>query len=220
MALPARTASYVQNAVLAEQVNIAAATEAARLTAVGKAASAAVDAYCQRRFDLVGSATGDPDGDGNGVGDDNLALVTQEIALPPGTWRGIDVSDIVAVTKVETRSSPSGDWSALTTASWVLPKTQGAYAPATRVWLEDEFRVAGSTFRSPYHNVRIEGQFGWPAVPDDVVEAATRQAVRLYARFRNPLGGGYESEQGGAQMYVKDPDVKMLLSKYRNCYIR
>ena len=64
--------------------------------------------------------------------------------------------------------------------------------------------------------VRVEGTFGWPAVPDAVREATILQASRLFTRLDSPLGVAGFGDMGAMRVSFKgDPDVLMLLAPYR-----
>jgi len=64
--------------------------------------------------------------------------------------------------------------------------------------------------------VRVEGTFGWPAVPDPVVQATILQASRLFTRYESPLGVAGFGDMGAMRVSFKvDPDVAMLVAPYR-----
>lgn len=62
--------------------------------------------------------------------------------------------------------------------------------------------------------VRITAQFGWPAVPDDITEAALLQAARLYRRKDSPEGITGSAEWGVVRLSRRDPDVWNLIEPY------
>ncbi|MDP8930467.1 MAG: hypothetical protein M3O70_18340 [Actinomycetota bacterium] len=64
---------------------------------------------------------------------------------------------------------------------------------------------------------QVVGQFGWPDVPAEVVEATRIQSARLVTRTREaPLGvAGLAFEGGAMRLLAKlDPDVEVLLNPY------
>lgn len=67
----------------------------------------------------------------------------------------------------------------------------------------------GSTTR-----VRVTARFGWPAVPDDITEAAMIQASRLYKRKDSPEGIIGSAEWGVRNLSRRDPDVWALIEPY------
>lgn len=66
-------------------------------------------------------------------------------------------------------------------------------------------------------SVRVTGKFGWPAVPDSVVQATQMIAARLLKRVReSPLGvAGFGMEGYAVRITQEDPDVVMLLGPLR-----
>ncbi|MFE7791313.1 phage gp6-like head-tail connector protein [Streptomyces sp. NPDC057460] len=64
------------------------------------------------------------------------------------------------------------------------------------------------------NRIRITAQFGWPAVPDDIAEAALIQAARLYRRKDSPEGVTGSAEWGVVRLSRRDPDVWNLIEPY------
>ncbi|MFE7966134.1 phage gp6-like head-tail connector protein [Streptomyces cellulosae] len=62
--------------------------------------------------------------------------------------------------------------------------------------------------------VRVTARFGWPAIPDDIVEAALIQATRLYKRKDSPEGIIGSAEWGVRNLSRRDPDVWALIEPY------
>lgn len=62
--------------------------------------------------------------------------------------------------------------------------------------------------------VRVTARFGWPAVPDDIAEAALIQASRLFKRADSPEGVMGSSEWGVVRLSRRDPDVWALIEPY------
>ncbi|MCO4699311.1 hypothetical protein LRR80_05405 [Streptomyces sp. RO-S4] len=62
--------------------------------------------------------------------------------------------------------------------------------------------------------VRVTALFGWPAVPDDIAEAALIQASRLFKRADSPEGVMGSSEWGVVRLSRRDPDVWALIEPY------
>lgn len=62
--------------------------------------------------------------------------------------------------------------------------------------------------------VRVTARFGWPAVPDDVAEAALIQAARLYRRRDSPEGVTGSADWGVVRLSRRDPDVWNLIEPY------
>ena len=62
--------------------------------------------------------------------------------------------------------------------------------------------------------LRVTARFGWPAVPDEVTEAALIQASRLYKRKDSPEGIIGSAEWGVRNLSRRDPDVWALIEPY------
>jgi hypothetical protein len=62
--------------------------------------------------------------------------------------------------------------------------------------------------------VRVTARFGWPAVPDDIGEAALIQASRLYKRKDSPEGVMGSAEWGVVRLSRRDPDVWALIEPF------
>ena len=60
----------------------------------------------------------------------------------------------------------------------------------------------------------MTAQFGWPAVPDDIHEAALILASRLYKRKDSPEGIIGSAEWGVRNLSRRDPDVWNLIEPY------
>ena len=71
------------------------------------------------------------------------------------------------------------------------------------------------TIVDPYVQVRVTAQWGWPAVPDEINQAALIQAARIYRRKDSPEGVLGSSEWGALRVSRIDPDVMALTDPYR-----
>ena len=90
-------------------------------------------------------------------------------------------------------------------------------------WPYQALRSLASTSLFPVADVDsvvVVGKFGWPAVPSQIVSAATSQAARLMRRMREGAQGlvGYGFDGGGGSLPLVDPDLKLMLSPYRIRY--
>lgn len=61
---------------------------------------------------------------------------------------------------------------------------------------------------------QVTGVWGWPAVPDDVVEATNLLSIRHFARYNAALGVVGFADMA-IQVRAVDPDVRDLLNGYR-----
>ena len=76
-------------------------------------------------------------------------------------------------------------------------------------------RRAIGTIVDPYIQLRVTALWGWPQVPDEVVQATYIQAMRLYRRKDSPEGVLGNSEWGALRVSRVDPDVQALLDPFR-----
>ena len=70
-------------------------------------------------------------------------------------------------------------------------------------------------FWSTSAQVRVTAVWGWPAVPEPVVQATLLQASRLYRRKDSPEGVAGSAEWGLIRVPGLDPDVRALVEPYR-----
>ncbi|WET79239.1 phage gp6-like head-tail connector protein [Amycolatopsis sp. QT-25] len=158
-------------------------------------ASRGIDRVCGRRFyrddtataktfPIVGRTLFAPEG--------NL-LLTGDIATPGGVVveDGYAYGTFTPVTQFELSPlAPEPGW----------PHTGVA---TDRMWPH------GATGR-----VRVTAVWGWPEVPDDIVQATLLQAARLYRRKDSPEGISGSAEWGLIRVSRTDPDVAALISPF------
>jgi hypothetical protein len=63
----------------------------------------------------------------------------------------------------------------------------------------------------PFSRVRVTARWGWPAIPDEIEQAALIQATRLYRRKDSPEGVLGSAEWGAIRLSRVDPDVQALI---------
>ncbi|MFF3346081.1 phage gp6-like head-tail connector protein [Streptomyces sp. NPDC002779] len=107
---------------------------------------------------------------------------------------------------VETGSSAS--WSAVTGYETSPDNALADGRPITGLR-----RVLG-TWGTSTSRLRVTARFGWPAVPDDIHEAALILASRLYKRKDSPEGIIGSAEWGVRNLSRRDPDVWNLIEPY------
>jgi hypothetical protein len=74
-------------------------------------------------------------------------------------------------------------------------------------------------FQPPMPGMQVQGVWGWPAIPDDVREAAIIMSLRLFSRYNSPLGVLGFGEMGAVTVRAVDPDIREMLSPYREIAI-
>lgn len=186
---------YADLALLKQQLAITDSARDDLLNAALSAASRSVDDYAGRRFYLDDAASARVYRPTNRVYDD-LFLV-DDIG-------GTD--DLV----VEMGSEAAG-WTAVTANVELYPENAVARAEAvTGLYLDGASWLSlGSTER-----VRVTARWGWPAVPDQIVEATLILATRLYKRKDSPEGVLGSAEWGTVRLSRTDPDVAELVSRF------
>lgn len=73
---------------------------------------------------------------------------------------------------------------------------------------------SGGTWGLSTARLRLTAQFGWPAVPEDIHEAALILATRLFKRKDSPEGIIGSAEWGVRNLSRRDPDVWNLIEPY------
>lgn len=118
------------------------------------------------------------------------------------------VDDIGALTGLVVETGSGSSWSAVTGYETSPDNALLDGEPITGL-----LRVSG-TWGSTTARARITAQFGWPAVPDDITEAALIQAARLYKRKDSPEGVMGSAEWGVVRLSRRDPDVWNLIEPF------
>lgn len=174
-------------------------TEDNRLERVRRSASRSVDTHCHRRFyldDAVSQRTYRPSG----------RVVVDRRA---GEYKLL-VDDIATTTGliVETGSLGSATWAAVTGYD-----TDPENAIVQGRAIEALIRtvpwpcLTGS-------RVRVTAKWGWPSIPDLVVEATLLTANRLFRRKDSPEGVTASSDWGPIRVVKLDPDVQKMLTNF------
>lgn len=192
-------ANYATLAEVKAALRITDSMDNALLEAAIGAASRWVDGYCGRDFAVAsGTATKD--------------------YVPSGRMEPLMVDDLTSVVSI--KIDEDLDRSFATTLNAIDYQLEPVNAisfgnsyPYTRIRPQEDGYWPTSYGRA---TVRVEGTFGWPALPDAVKEATILQASRLFTRLDAPLGIAGFGDMGAMRVSFKgDPDVLMLLSPYR-----
>jgi hypothetical protein len=118
------------------------------------------------------------------------------------------VDEIGDTTGMTVESGSSGSFAAVTGYE---TSPENALADAQPV---NGLRLVSSSWGTAITRVRVTAKFGWPAVPDDVGEAAIIQASRLFKRKDSPEGVMGSAEWGVVRLSRRDPDVWSLIEPY------
>lgn len=158
------------------------------------AASRAIDKATGRRFWLDGTAVQRvyrPQGR-TVIEQDGTALLVDDIGSTSGLL-------------VETGSGAS--WSVIATWEAIPDNALVLGRPITGLLRSGGWGTGTS-------RVRVTARFGWPAVPDEIVQAALIQANRLFKRKDSPEGVTGSAEWGVVRLSRRDPDVWNLIEPY------
>lgn len=190
---------YATLAELKSQVSIPTddATKDDRLNKALKSASRSIDRATGRRFWLdenVDTRTYRLDGRVLCESDGDVLLVD-------------DIGDVAGLV-VETGTTGSGTYTAIT-----------GYETSPDNALADGYAITGllkphGVWGTSSTRIRVTAKFGWPTVPDDIVQACLIQASRLFKRADSPEGVMGSAEWGVVRLSRRDPDVWALLEPY------
>jgi hypothetical protein len=198
------TNAYVAVSDLREQLGDSAEKlNEALLERAINATSRAVDKFCGRRFWT----------------DSGLST---RLYRPEDPYRAM-VDDISTATGmvVRTDDNTDGTW----VSTWAATDYQleplnrgvasGTDTPTAFAWwrivpISAKFFVLHP--RRP--TLQVTAQFGWSAVPDDVVQAVLIKAVSLFKRKDAPFGVAGFADFGAVRITRNDPDVTELLGPY------
>ena len=133
-----------------------------------------------------------------------------------------DVDDLISVTSLQT-----ADDGIVFDTTWAVNDFQlaplnglasGLPQSYTQVWATGEyvFPVWNSTtgLGSPA-TIKINGTWGWSAVPTAIKQACVILAMRQFKRYDSPLGVAGFGDLGAIRVGAVDPDVQSLLMPFR-----
>ncbi len=133
----------------------------------------------------------------------------------PSTPWCVRINDLVSAATVAIDTGGTGTFG--TTWASGTNFNLAPYNAAVDLWPYESLETrSGSILPSYPRSVKITGQWGWPAVPDEVTEAATILASRLFKRKREaPLGVfGLGVDGTAVRISRTDPDVAALISDF------
>lgn len=199
------TTTYCTLAEVKSALRITDNADDTALTRTIKAASRRIDQKCNRRFWI----------------DDAVSARTYAIKTP----MLVLVDDIATTTGliVEIDTTGNGAWSTLTNGSdYQLEPlnalAQGFPVNTIRSLNTQSFPTSTPTFwPTPYAQqalMRVTAKWGFPTVPDQVVEACIMLSARQFRRLDSPLGVAGFGEMGVVNVRRFDPDIDELLAPF------
>ena len=146
---------------------------------------------------------------------------------PAGTTRVFDtcdvwrlrINDAAAVTQVATDTDSDGVWETVWSAGdfqlWPLNPDAGPETePFTQIWAIGALSFPRAVRRQGL--VRVTGTWGWPAIPEAVIQSTLLVTNRLFKRPGSPEGVAGFDEFGTVRISSReDPDAVRLLTPYR-----
>ena len=133
-------------------------------------------------------------------------------------WR-LRINDAAAVTQVATDTDSDGVWETVWAAGdfqlWPLNPTAGPETqPYTEILAIGTLSFPRATRRQGL--IKITGTWGWPDVPEPVIQSTLLVTNRLIKRRGSPEGIAGIDEFGTVRISAReDPDVVRLLTPYR-----
>lgn len=188
---------YASTAQIKAALRITDSVDDTLLNMAGSAASDLIDGYCGRSFG-VGSAVR------YFAADDPYLLQVDDIANTTGLT--IETSDEdppaweVVWDATDYQLEPLNQQSEGLTWAYTRIRAIGDY-----LWPNDYGEVG----------VKITANWGWPAVPITITQAAVIQASRIFKRLDSPLGVLGFGDMGAIRVSRQlDPDVAQLVAPY------
>jgi hypothetical protein len=198
------TNGYTTLVLLKAYLGISVSIMDTQLEAAINAASRSIDNYCGRRFWIDPSVVTRTFA-GNGS---NLLDLPDGIA----TTTGLVVKTDTAADGTFATTWAAGDYQLLpVNAPYAFPEAE----PWTQIQAIGSHTFLAGTATRP-NMVQITAKWGWPAVPDPIVQACLIKASRLFHRKDSPQGIAGFGEFGPVRLSrTEDADVEALLNPYR-----
>ena len=193
---------YTDLATLKAAVAITDSSRDTLLQAAISAASRWIDNTCGRFFWLTDTATArtiDPRNkvwhraDGNALQVPDIGSLT-DLAVEEGTARDVLTWSTVASNLYVVQPADALDYG--------RPITELLKVYNVWTWTADG-------------RVRVTARWGWPAVPDEIAQAALIMAARIFKRKDSPEGIMGAAEWGGIRLTRTDPDVAALIAPFK-----
>lgn len=202
------TNAYTDLATVKSYLGVAVSTYDTQLTMAVNAASRSIDNYCHRRFWL------DP------------TPVARTFAVTGPLELELDNDGIGDTAGLVVKTDPAGDGTYGTTwaaGDYQLLPVNAAYAsPEPQPWTAIQavgiriFPTYVTGYLRRVDRVQITARWGWPAVPDAVVQACLIKASSLFHRKDSPQGIAGFGDFGPVRLTSReDADVVKLLDPYR-----
>lgn len=193
------TTEYATLAELKEQLSIEADDDSRDdlLTKALASASRSIDQATNRRFWIDDTPVA-------------RVLATRHRTVADEDGDHLLTKDIGSASGVVVEVGRPGAWSDITSSvDLEPPDALDDGQPVTSLLLLSGAWPVGGGQRA-----RVTARWGWPAVPDNIVQACLIQASRLYKRKDSPEGVMGSAEWGVVRLSRRDPDVWALIEPY------
>lgn len=108
------------------------------------------------------------------------------------------------------------EWQTLDNANWELEPYDAPYLgrPWTKIFVPNWSAFPYDVFHTS-RKIQVTGTWGWPATPDEIVQATLLQTTRLFRRKDSPQGVMGDSQWGLIRVSSVDPDIQALLRDFK-----
>lgn len=187
---------YASTVEIKAALRITDAVDDSLISMAGSAASSLIDGYCGRTFGTVSEARLFAPDNGYLLQIDDLSGTAITLESSTVSDQVFDVTWVATDYQLEPLNSYADglDW------------------PYTRIRAIDT-RLFPTAWEEA--TVRVTGNWGWPAIPSTIIQAAVIQAMRIFRRLDSPLGVAGFGDMGAIRVgRGLDPDVAQLVQPY------
>lgn len=189
-------ATYVTDAALTATIGLTSTTfAAADITAANKAAARAIDDICKRRFW------------------EDASDVTRYYS--PERRDRVEIDDLVTFTSLMTDDNGDGVFENTWTQNtdFVFEPINAPVDDPAGPWTHIRVLPQGSFMFNTFYprSMQLVGKYGWPAVPDGIVEANTMLATRLLRLAREAPFGVVAFDGGAIRVARMDSNIMALI---------
>lgn len=187
--------NYITLANLKATLNITGTAQDTDLTNAVNAASRAVDRICRRRFW------------------EDASDVTRYYS--PDRLNLLEIDDLVSLTTLSSDDDGTytyaNSWTQNT--DFLLEPLNAPTEDPAEPWTQIRVHPSGQFLFNTFYprSVKLVGKFGWAAIPDQVVDATTMIASRIYKIKREAPLGALVLDQVAIRAARSDPTVMLLL---------
>lgn len=130
-------------------------------------------------------------------------------------WYNCNVDDFISLSQIATDDNFDQTYDTVwTTSDYMVEPINNPRRgwPYTRL-------IAIGSYIFPFNlpqSVRVQGVWGWSAIPNEIAMATKIQASRLFIRRQSPFGIAGTPEMGTVRLSAKlDPDVEALIRPFK-----